>query len=108
MGEAIQQRQPLRSDAQEALLTLLMTTEQLHWPHEALFTEHGLTAQQFNVLRILRGAGDTGMPTLDIAARMVQRTPGITRLLDKARTDPEPPRDLERSRRGPRSDRPTN
>jgi DNA-binding MarR family transcriptional regulator len=39
--------------------------------------------QQYNVLRILRGAGNTALPTLEIRARMVEQTPGITRLLDK-------------------------
>lgn len=43
----------------------------------------GLTAQQYNVLRILRGAGEQGLPTLGISERMVEHTPGITRLLDK-------------------------
>jgi len=36
-----------------------------------------------NVLRILRGAGTGGLPTLEIAQRMVERTPGITRLIDR-------------------------
>ena len=44
---------------------------------------HGLTLQQFNVLRILRGAGADGLPTLEVASRMVEQTPGITRLLDR-------------------------
>ncbi len=43
----------------------------------------GLTAQQYNVLRILRGAGEQGLPTLGISERMMEHTPGITRLLDK-------------------------
>ena len=43
----------------------------------------GVTLQQYNVLRILRGAGDAGLPTLEIADRMIERTPGITRLLDR-------------------------
>ena len=43
----------------------------------------GLTLQQYNVLRILRGAGDEGLPTLDIAQRMIERSPGITRLMDR-------------------------
>jgi len=49
----------------------------------AVVEPHGLTLQQFNVLRILRGAGPTGMPTLEVANRMVEETPGITRLLDR-------------------------
>ena len=46
-----------------------------------LLAASGLTLQQYNVLRILRGA-DEPLPTLEIAARMIERTPGITRLLD--------------------------
>jgi DNA-binding MarR family transcriptional regulator len=48
-----------------------------------VFDQHGITSQQFNVLRILRGAGFEGLPTLDIADRMIEQTPGITRLLDR-------------------------
>ena len=44
---------------------------------------HGLTIQQYNVLRILRGAGESGLPTLEIGERMIEQTPGITRLLDR-------------------------
>ena len=41
-----------------------------------------LSLQQYNVLRILRGARPHPLPTLEIADRMIERTPGITRLLD--------------------------
>ena len=44
---------------------------------------HGITIQQYNVLRILRGAGEAGLPTLAIRDRMVEEAAGITRLLDK-------------------------
>ena len=44
---------------------------------------HGITQQQYNVLRILRGAGEKGLPTLEIADRMIEETPGITRLIDR-------------------------
>ncbi len=43
----------------------------------------GITAQQYNVLRILRGAGPDGLPTLEIANRMIEQAPGVTRLLDR-------------------------
>src|SRR4051812_35199058 len=49
----------------------------------AIVEPHGITLQQFNVLRILRGAGDAGLPTLDVAERMIEQTPGVTRLLDR-------------------------
>ena len=48
-----------------------------------VFEQHDITNQQYNVLCILRGAGPGGLPTLDIAERMIEQTPGITRLLDR-------------------------
>jgi DNA-binding MarR family transcriptional regulator len=81
---AIQQTKPFRSDRQEALIALVLSAEAVQWPYLDLLAKEGqLTLQQYNVLRILRGAGNDGLPTLDIAARMIQRTPGITRLLDR-------------------------
>ena len=48
-----------------------------------MFRPYGLTPTQYNVLRILRGAGGGGLPTLTVAERMVERTPGVTRLIDR-------------------------
>ena len=44
---------------------------------------HGITLQQYNVLRILEAAQEDGVPTLEVAARMIEETPGVTRLLDR-------------------------
>jgi MarR family transcriptional regulator, organic hydroperoxide resistance regulator len=44
---------------------------------------HGITVQQYNVLRILESAEEDGVPTLEVAARMIEETPGVTRLLDR-------------------------
>jgi DNA-binding MarR family transcriptional regulator len=49
----------------------------------ALLAPWGLTPQQFNVLRILRGAGPEGLPTLVVGERMLERTPGVTRMIDR-------------------------
>lgn len=82
--EAIQQTKPFASPRQEAFVGLLLTTERLRWPFHDLLGQRGdLTLQQYNVLRILRGAGRDGLPTLEIAERMIERTPGITRMLDR-------------------------
>lgn len=43
----------------------------------------GITLQQYNVLRILRGAGPAGLPTLAIRDRMIEAAPGVTRLIDR-------------------------
>lgn len=44
---------------------------------------HGITLQQYHVLRILEDADEDGVPTLEVAGRMIEETPGVTRLLDK-------------------------
>ena len=43
----------------------------------------GVTMQQYNVLRILRGMHPESLPTLEIGERLIERMPGITRLLDR-------------------------
>lgn len=84
VSEAIQQTRPFRSLGQEAVIALALTAEVVRWPFQDLLAQHGgLTPQQFNVLRILRGARPNGLPTLDIAERMIERTPGVSRLLDR-------------------------
>lgn len=79
----LRQRRPFRSPAHEAVLGLMHTADLVRRQAAAIIEPHGITVQQFNVLRILRGAGDDGLPTLEIAKRMVEQTPGITRLLDR-------------------------
>lgn len=44
---------------------------------------YGLSPAQYNVLRILRGAGDAGLPTLALRDRLIEEAPGITRLMDR-------------------------
>ena len=74
---------PGRASAHELFLSLVRTADQVRRDAARVVEPHDLTAQQFNVLRILRGAGDGGLPTLEVAARMIEQTPGVTRLLDR-------------------------
>jgi len=83
LQQELKQRKPFQSIAQEALLGLMRTTDLVRRQASAFVEPHGITLQQYNVLRILRGAGTDGVPTLDVAERMVEQTPGITRLLDR-------------------------
>jgi DNA-binding MarR family transcriptional regulator len=62
---------------------ILRTASYLRRSYADVFEQHGITFQQYNVVRILRGAGPDGLPTLEIARRMIDETPGITRLLDR-------------------------
>ena len=79
----IQQTKPFASVAEEAALGLLRTSDVLHRVLAEVVQPSGITLQQYNVLRILRGAGPEGLPTLEIGARMIEEAPGITRLLDR-------------------------
>lgn len=71
------------SRQQEAVVNILRTANYLRTFCSPVFDLHGITPQQYNVLRILRGAGLEGLPTLEIAKRMIEQAPGITRLLDR-------------------------
>jgi DNA-binding MarR family transcriptional regulator len=68
---------------QEVFLNLWRTYDRLRAFEDDLFSEHDLTPQQYNALRILRGTHPLKIHTLDLAARLVSRAPDITRLLDK-------------------------
>jgi len=79
----IRQTRPFRSRSQEGVVALLKTVDAVRRGLGRVVESHGLTLQQYNVLRILRGAGESGLPTLDIAERMIEQAPGVTRLLDR-------------------------
>lgn len=69
--------------AQLAYVTLLSTADGVRNSFETVCAPFDITSQQYNVLRILRGAEPEGLPTLTIAERMIERTPGITRMVDR-------------------------
>lgn len=79
----IKQSKPFRSLAQEASIGLLRTADVLQRTFGAVTAAEDLTLQQYNVLRILRGAGAEGLPTLEVGERMIEQAPGVTRLLDR-------------------------
>ena len=81
--EQPRQKRLLPSRQQEAVVSILRAAAYVRRFGSRVFDHHDITSQQYNVLRILRGAGPAGLPTLDIAERMIEQTPGITRLLDR-------------------------
>jgi DNA-binding MarR family transcriptional regulator len=83
LKEEIGQKRPFRSVFQEGTIGLLRTADLVRSGFERLFEPYGLTLQQYNVLRILRGAHPDALPTMEIAVRMIECAPGITRLLDR-------------------------
>ncbi|MEM1069713.1 MAG: MarR family transcriptional regulator [Planctomycetota bacterium] len=86
MSRALQQelkkRGPFDSLEQESTLAVLRTSDLMENRLARLLREHGLTPSQYNVLRILRGEGKP-MPCLEIAERMIQVAPAITRVVDQ-------------------------
>lgn len=84
--DEIKQTRPFRTKSQEASVALMRTAHLLRRQAEAVVAVEEITSQQYNVLRILRGAGEKGLPTLEIAERMIEQTPGITRLIDRLET----------------------
>jgi len=83
LGEEIRQTKPFASLHQEAYLGILRTAAKLEHGVAELLKPHGITHTQYNVLRILRGAGDSGMCRNDVRDRMIALVPDATRLLDR-------------------------
>jgi DNA-binding MarR family transcriptional regulator len=68
---------------QEVFLNLWRTYDRLRALEDELFSRYELTAQQYNVLRLLRAQHPATTPTLALANRLISRAPDITRMLDK-------------------------
>jgi DNA-binding MarR family transcriptional regulator len=85
LQQEIKKKTPFELPEQEAMLNLLRTADQLQIRFSRLFRQFGLTPQQYNILRILRGEGNP-LPILEIAARMITVVPGITGLIDRLET----------------------
>ena len=83
LQEEIRQTIPFASPVVEVYLNLLRTHDHLSGDFARYMKKQGISQPQYNVLRILRGAGKDGLPSLAVAERMVARVPDITRLLDR-------------------------
>ena len=79
----LKKKRPFAALEEEVALNIARTSDRLQLQYERLFREHGLdSGSQYNVLRILRGAGER-LPVLEIASRTVTVVPGITGLVDR-------------------------
>ncbi len=74
---------PTRSVAQDTLIAIVRAADRVKREVAQVIEPHGVTLQQYNVLRILRGAGPEGLPTLEVGARMMEQAPGVTRLVER-------------------------
>jgi DNA-binding MarR family transcriptional regulator len=79
----IRQTRPFRSKHQEATIALLRTASVVGRALGRVLEPWGLSLAQYNALRIIRGAGPSGIATLAIRERMIEEGTTITRILDK-------------------------
>ncbi|MFZ4573002.1 MAG: MarR family winged helix-turn-helix transcriptional regulator [Phycisphaerales bacterium] len=83
LQEEIRKRSPFEAPEQEAYLSVMRTASVLDAEFERFFKGYGLSIATFNVLRILRGAGEQGRMCHEIRDHMVAQVPDITRLVDR-------------------------
>ena len=86
LADEIRMTKPFSSPEEEASLNLMRTSEMVQQETLAILKPFDLSGSQYNVLRILRGAGIEGVTCSQISDRMVSRDPDITRLLDRLET----------------------
>lgn len=79
----IKQRRPFSSVHEEVVLSLVRTADHVLAPLTTVLRDANLSLSQYNILRVLRGSGEDGLPCGEISERMVRRDPDLTRLLDR-------------------------
>jgi DNA-binding MarR family transcriptional regulator len=87
MGEALRRRikqtADFQSPTEEAMLNLMVAADHVRARLDRVCAGFGVTHGQYNVLRILRGVHPEGHPRCEIAARMLEKAPDVTRLVDR-------------------------
>jgi DNA-binding MarR family transcriptional regulator len=89
VGSGLRQRiqqEHFASPQQEALLNLSVAANYLREQSERVVSAFDITLPQYNVLRILRGVHPDGHPRGEIAVRMLDRAPDVTRIVDRLAT----------------------
>ncbi len=86
MGRVLRQRlrqSRFDSPVHEALLNVIVAAGHVRERLDRVCQEHSISATQFNVLRILRGAQPEGLARCEIVPRLLDRAPDVTRLVDR-------------------------
>ncbi|MEO8193274.1 MAG: MarR family transcriptional regulator [Gemmatimonadales bacterium] len=83
LQKELKQEKPFTSLQQEVVLNVMRTAGALRQGTSALLRGHDISPPQYNILRILRGAGEKGLPSSEVGERLVTRDPDVTRLLDR-------------------------
>ena len=83
LRDELKMGKPFKSVEEEALLSIARTAAVLEHAGAEALKPFKLTITQYNVLRILRGAGDAGLCRNEVGQRLVTKVPDVTRLLDR-------------------------
>lgn len=86
MGDILKKRLKMKDDIplrESVDLNIKLASAVLERKFEIILEKYGITVSQFNVLRILKGVYPEGHARCDIALRMIERSPDLTRLIDK-------------------------
>jgi DNA-binding MarR family transcriptional regulator len=83
LQEEIKQKKPFESLAQEVVLNVMRTAATFRKGVAETLKPFDLTSPQYNILRILRGAPEDGLPCSEVGERLVSQDPDVTRLLDR-------------------------
>lgn len=83
LHEDLKSARPFDLFEEEAHLSIILTAARLEHATAQMLKAHGLTPTQYNVLRILRGAGPGGLCRNEIGDRLLRQVPDVTRLLDR-------------------------
>ncbi len=86
LRDELKMTRPFKSVEEEAILSIARTAAVLEHAGSEELKRFDLTITQYNVLRILRGAGDEGLCRNAVGERLVTRVPDVTRLLDRMET----------------------
>jgi DNA-binding MarR family transcriptional regulator len=76
-------RDPQAGLEPQVFVSLMRTADALARGAEAMLKPYGLSGTQYNILRILRGAGEKGLACREVGGRLISRDPDLTRLLDR-------------------------
>lgn len=83
LKDEIKQNKPFPSKGAEAMLSILRTATILEHEQNEALRPYGVTSTQYNVLRILQGAGGGGLCGREIGERLISKVPDVSRLLDR-------------------------
>ena len=83
LQEELKQTKPFKCSEEELYLSIIRTAARLEHALGQALKRYHITPTQYNVLRMLRGAGPAGLCRNEVGARLVANVPDVTRLLDR-------------------------